>query len=248
MKYVVKTGGYSTKCFNLHSHQTYEIVLYISGKGVLSLNGEEIPVEKGNIFIAPPHVKHSSIAHDNLKYLSLIGNGDQLLHIEKPVVFTDNDKEYAYYLSQMILENRYGNEDFFNALCRAYVLFILENVNINTQIEKAVYKIKSKITSSFCDNTLNVTKILNQSGYAEDYIRMCFKKILGKTPVEMLTEMRIENAKSLINIYHNSMSLFDVALNCGFDDYIYFSRMFKKLTGISPYEYKKSVCNSCIFK
>ena len=242
MKYLVATGGYSSEQFNLHAHQSYEILLYISGNGVLSLNGIETPVKKGNIFIAPPNVKHSSISHDNLRFISLIGNSDQLLHIESPVVFMDNEKGYGEHLSQMILENRFGNEDFYNALCRTYILYVLENVEVNTEVEKAVYKIKSEIASCFCDCNFNVTKTLNESGYAEDYIRANFKKILGKTPVELLTEMRIDNAKSLINVYHNAMPLLDIALNCGFDDYIYFSRKFKKLTGLSPYEYRKKVC------
>lgn len=243
MNYLVATGGYSSEQLNLHSHKNYEIVLYLSGSGVLALDGKQTPVKKGNIFIAPPNVKHGSISHDNLRFISLIGNKDQLLQLETPTIFMDNDKNYARYLSQMILENRFGNEDFFNALCRAYILFVLEKVEINTEIEKAVYKIKSEISSHFCDCSFNVTKILNESGYAEDYIRANFKKILGKTPIELLTDMRIDNAKSLINVYHNSMPLLDIALDCGFDDYIYFSRKFKKHTGLSPYEYKKSLLN-----
>ncbi len=241
MKNVVITGGYGTKQFNLHSHETYEIVLYVSGSGVLYLNGKEMPVKKGNIFIVPPKVTHGSISHDNLRYISLSGNQDQLLHIDTPIFFTDNDKEYARYLSQMILENKHGNEEFFNTLCRAYILFLLDSIKVNTEIEKAVYKIKSEIVSNFCDVNFNVTNILNNSGYSEDYIRTCFKNILGKTPVELVNELRIDNAKSLISVYRNSMSLFDIALNCGFDDYIYFSRKFKEQTGLSPYEYKKSL-------
>jgi AraC-like DNA-binding protein len=181
-----------------------------------------MPVKAGNIFIAPPFVNHSSISCDNLRYFSLIVSKDQLFHIETPVVFMDNNKKHGQYLSQMILENRYGNEEFFNALCRAYIFFVLENFELNTEIEKTVYKIKKEIISCFCDSNFNVTKVLNESGYAEDYIRAYFKKILGKTPIQLLTEMRIDNAKSLINVYRNSMPLFDIALNSGFDDYIYF--------------------------
>jgi AraC-like DNA-binding protein len=243
MKYIVGTGGYATERINLHAHKTYEIVLYVSGSGVLSLDGKQIPVKKGNIFIAPPNVKHGSLSHDNLRYISLILSKDQLLYVKSPTVFMDNDKGYARCLAQMILENKHGNQEFLEALCKTYILFVLENVEINTDIDKAVHKIKEQIASNFYDSKFSATKILNESGYAEDYIRAHFKKILGKTPVEFLVETRIDNAKSLINVYHNDMSLVDVALNCGFEDYIYFSRKFKQLTGLSPYEYKKSVCH-----
>ena len=96
---------------------------------------------------------------------------------------------------------------------------------------------------SFHDCDFNVTELLKQSGYAEDYIRMCFKKTVGKTPVEYLTNLRIKHAKTLINIYRNSMPLTDVSFNCGFDDYIYFSRKFKQVVGVSPHAYEKSILN-----
>ena len=101
--------------------------------------------------------------------------------------------------------------------------------------------IKRQILSNFYDSNFNVTELLNHSGYAEDYIRANFKKFVGKTPVEYLNELRINHAKTLINVYQNSVPLIDISLNCGFIDYIYFSRKFKQVVGISPIEYKKMI-------
>ena len=241
MKYIVSSGGYSSEQYNVHEHKDYEIVYYISGCGTLWVDGNQINVKKGNVLIIPPRVKHSSKSTENLRFMSIIGNSDGLLHLTSPVVFLDDENDDGFSLSQMVLGNRYGNQEFFNALCRAYILYVLKKVKISSEIEKAVYEIKKKITVNFCDSSFDVTATLNESGYAEDYIRFNFKKILGKTPVELLTEMRINNAKSLINVYQNSMSLLDIAIHSGFDDYIYFSRKFKMLSGMSPQSYKKKV-------
>ncbi len=141
----------------------------------------------------------------------------------------------------MIFANRYESQEYFDSLCLAFIHFVLKNVKITSPIEKTVKKIKRQMASKFHDSDLNVTELLKQSGYAEDYIRAHFKKIVGKTPIEYLTELRVKHAKALINIYQNSMLLIDVSFNCGFDDYIYFSRKFKQVFGVSPNTYKKSI-------
>ena len=219
-------------------HNDYEIIFYPSGSGTIDIAGNKFPIKKGSIVIMPPNTEHGSISHEGLCYSSIIGNKDGLIRVSSPIILSDNEKGEGASLMQMILENRFGDADYENALCLAYILFVMKNVKISSDIEKTVYKIKRAISTNFYDTTLDVTSILNVSGYAEDYIRSIFRKTLGKTPVEFLNEVRISNAKTLIKLYHNSMSLSEVALSCGFVDYAYFSRKFKMLTGLSPAQYK----------
>ncbi len=241
MKYAVSSGSYSKERYNINVHKDYEIIYYSCGKGKLNIEDKFFNVEKGNIVVVPPNTKHGSISFDGLAYLSIVGNVDGLIHLENPAIFKDNEKGDGFALLQIIFANRFGDQEFFHSLCLAFIHLVLKNVKITTPIEKTVNTIKSQITANLHDSNLNVTHILNDSGYAEDYIRAHFRKIVGKTPVEFLTELRIKDAISLINIYQNSMSLMDIAISCGFDDYIYFSRKFKQVVGVSPQAYKKSL-------
>ena len=102
---------------------------------------------------------------------------------------------------QMIFANRYDNQEYFNSLCSTFIYFVLKNVKITNAIEKTLNKIKRQMHLNFHDSNFNVTDFLKQSGYAEDYIRTNFKKVFDKTPIEYLTELRINHAKNLINIY-----------------------------------------------
>ena len=241
MNFISYTGGYSKEKINFHQHKDYELFIYSSGKGKLHIESQTYDAEQGTIIIMPPNIVHGSISHDNLRYLAISGNCDELMNIDFPIVFKDNERGEGFSLLKMIFSNRYENQDYFNSLCLSFIHFALRNVKSSNPLEKSINKIKRQMATKFHDSDFNVSELLKQSGYAEDYIRAQFKKIVGKTPVEFLTDVRINHAKTLINIYQNSTPLIDVSLNCGFDDYIYFSRKFKQVVGISPATYKKLV-------
>jgi len=69
------------------------------------------------------------------------------------------------------------------------------------------------------------------------YCCALFVKQTGHTILEFISLQRIEYAKSLIVTTDGQLS--DISGKCGFCDYNYFSRMFKKITGISASQYKK---------
>ena len=234
-------GSYSNEKFNFHKHKDYELFIYSSGKGKINIEENVYDAEQGMIVVMPPNIMHGSISHDNLRYTAILVKSDELMHIDTPVIFKDNERGDGFSLLQMIFANRYEDQEYFYSLCLAFIHFVLKNVVITNPLEKTINKIKRQIVSKFHDSDFNVTELLQQSGYAEDYIRMQFKKIIGKTPVEYLTELRINHAKTLINIYQNSLPLINISINCGFDDYVYFSRKFKQVVGISPNAYKKSI-------
>jgi AraC-like DNA-binding protein len=241
MSYISYIGGYSNEKFNLHKHDNYELVAYSSGNGKLNIEGQVCDAQKGMIVVMPPNVVHGSMSLNNLRYIAIQGKSDELMHIDTPIIFNDNEREEGLSLLQMIFANRFESQEYFNSLCLSFIHYALKNVKTTNEIEKTIKEIKRQMISTFHDSDFDVTKLLKQSGYAEDYIRAHFKKITGKTPVEYLNELRINHAKTLINIYQNSTPLIDISLNCGFDDYIYFSRKFKQIVGVSPATYKKSI-------
>ena len=100
-------------------------------------------------------------------------------------------------------------------------------------------EIQRKIIENFTDPEFVITDSMRNSPVCEDYLRKLFKKDFGITPNEYLIKLRIDKAKILLrNETHNPVS--QVALSCGFYDMHYFSRVFKKITGVSPNQYYKS--------
>ncbi|MDF2716188.1 MAG: AraC family transcriptional regulator [Paenibacillus sp.] len=80
------------------------------------------------------------------------------------------------------------------------------------------------------------------AGLNPDYFSRAFKKRLGISPTEYLTEARIRHAKQLL--VQSGESSRSIARSVGFNDEFYFSRKFKAKTGSSPIAYVKKVRNS----
>ena len=69
------------------------------------------------------------------------------------------------------------------------------------------------------------------------YFIRCFKQIVKTTPLHYLLSLRMSNAKSLLS--NTNYNISEVAESVGYDNSLYFSRLFHKHTGFSPTEYRK---------
>ena len=227
--------------YPVHKHKYYEILLYLSGTGYLKTERANIPFTPGTIMIMPPEIAHGSVSKRGFQNISIGGDFQHLLYTDQPVILHDNDNRDGQTLATLIYHNRYGNSDYLSALSNAYLYFLSQNIGITNPISDAVNKIITAITENAANSSLNLTLLLQESGYAEDYIRSQFKKITGKTPVEFLTQIRIDHACYLMNIYGTSVPLSQIAEQSGYDDYAYFSRKFKQITGVSPRKFLLTV-------
>ena len=234
-----------TVSYPLHQHGQWEIMYYLSGRGFMQTESGNIPFEKGSIIIGPPNTFHGSVSENGFVNISVGGDFSQLFMFTLPIRLHDNEICEGKLLSELILNNRYGSEDYLSSLCSAYANFLLQSAKCESQIKQCIANILKQIDKNYTDPKLCVTELLIESGYAEDYIRSEFKKLTGSTPVRFLTQSRIDHAKNLLDIYGNNRTLTEIAEACGFNDVIYFSKKFKKLVGVSPDLYRKRMFQNC---
>ncbi len=244
MSFQINRTAAGVVTYPLHNHAEYEILYYLQGEGYLKTENNNIPYTAGTIIIVPPHLQHGSTSEKGFVNISINGDFSHLLNFKEPVVMRDNPKCEGRLLAELVYDNRLGNQNFISSLCQTYVFFLLSNLKTDNYIETALNKIIAEISESAYNCNLNLRDTLINSGYAEDYIRNQFKLKTGKTPTQFLTEIRIKRACYLIDIYKNNCSMTQIAEQCGFVDYIYFSKRFKQITGLSPNEYKKNKINN----
>lgn len=83
-----------------------------------------------------------------------------------------------------------------------------------------------------------VQDIASQVNMNGQYFCRFFKKMIGKTPIEYLTELRIKNACELLK--NTDLPVMDVCLECGFNNLGNFTSAFRKYCGCTPRQYRKS--------
>ncbi len=66
-----------------------------------------------------------------------------------------------------------------------------------------------------------------------------FKQATGKSPIQYLQQVRMENAQELLKT--SNLSVAEVAYSVGYPDNSYFSALFRKAVGMLPKEYRKLV-------
>jgi len=87
-------------------------------------------------------------------------------------------------------------------------------------------------------STQHITRkeLADEVGVSENYLSQIFHQDLGISPWEALNRLRIEDAKE--RLVCSSESITQIASQVGFNDSAYFSRVFHKLVGMSPQQYR----------
>ena len=141
---------------------------------------------------------------------------------------------------------RHGKSDLTNALKAESVFFdILYKLSLSGQInyyssfknsdviESAVNIINSEYSS--CD--FRITSLHEKYDISSVYFCKLFKQLKGVTPSEYLASVRLEKSKELLL---SGYSVSDCAKLAGFSDPLYFSKFFRKHTGMPPTLYVES--------
>jgi len=222
-----------------HKHKCYELIFYRKGYGKFYFSDDSLSIAPGKFVIVPPDTVHASKYTEEADTIFIKDDFNHIFSFSVPTVVMDNDAKDGEFLVKLIFENRYSNPEYLSSLSNALAHFLMQNIQTEKNISIAVRDIVNQISDNFYDSDFNMSELFDKSGYAKDYIRAQFKIFTGKTPVEFLTEMRINHACYLIEIYKDTLLLTEIAEKCGYTDYVYFSRKFKAVMGMSPKSYMK---------
>ncbi len=89
-----------------------------------------------------------------------------------------------------------------------------------------------------CDLRIQVSEYAERLGISQDYLQKVLRRFTGKSPVVWVHEAVILQAKALLA--GTDMTIGEISAQVGVEDPAYFSRLFKKHTGFTPIQYRRS--------
>ncbi|KOR88072.1 helix-turn-helix transcriptional regulator [Paenibacillus solani] len=235
----------------------------LTGQGVFECAGTVHPCKPGDTFIILPGVLFSYEADDknpwHYNWVALQEKGTHRLLADmgvtpaKPIIHCPDEGELRS-LADMYLHLRQGFnqsdhpwlEDlqasgWLRLLFHKLAILNREHLPSNTHdvpdIERGVRQTERWISTQY-HQQLSIDQMAKTLGYHRAHLSKMFKQHTGLSPMQYLTKVRIDKAKSLMK---SSFSIHEIASSVGYTDPLYFSKQFRKWTGLTPSDYKNSL-------
>lgn len=232
---------------HIHWHENIEILFFEKGKGEVFIDEHIVKAEAGDIVVINSEEMHSTrtTTDNNVIYLCLIIDKNFCEQVGFPVEEQHicnliKDREIFEKINAIKNELNYKNE-FYMPAVMAKIIEILtefyrkypfkntkikENKNIE-MVKKSIGYIKKHINEQ-----ISVGDIAVYTGYSKYHFCRCFKEVTGMTVNSYITGIKIDYAKEILE--NKKISVSEVSEMCGFSDISYFTKIFKKYTGMLP--------------
>ncbi len=224
-------------------NRNFRVHLAFKGNAVLKTEGRSYPISPGTLFFTWPD-QIFSLEGDSLftyLYISFFGQDAEPL-LQR---FRISPAQSVYPGMEHLLEFwmtsiRRITDLNAAALTESVVLYSLSFINnpeLGAQKDADRFeKILGYIHRSYADPSLSITKVADMFFYSKKYLSALFVKNTGERFSEYLNQLRIRQAQLLMQ---QELAVSEIAAKCGFSNPSYFSKVFKRIVGLSPVDYQR---------
>ncbi len=248
-----------------HSHIRFEITTINAGSGIYTVGKHTYPMLPGDVFIFSSNEQHciTSIGKDGLKITNLHfepqylwGNSaDSLSDENSNFCFFHNEAFqnrieakkaaplYALFMGikeellQCHTEYALSVKSILNMLLIKMIReyhYAGERADLTRNIRRVLEYIDSHLTEE-----LSLKSLAEIAGVSPNYFSTQFHNASGITLWDYINSKRIDKAVHLI-MEEEPKTMLEIALQCGFNNTTNFNKIFKKITGMTPTEYRKA--------
>ncbi len=114
----------------------------------------------------------------------------------------------------------------------------MEEAHLKKETSAAAYGLyATQYIRTHFNESVKVQELAAHIGISRGYLSDLCKRTVGMSPQEYLLKCRMDYAKN--KLAHTGEMIRDIALGCGYEDSLTFSKTFRRKIGISPSEYRK---------
>lgn len=246
-----------------HWHMEHELILVLQGVLQLSVNGEPCTLNEGDCLLiadgsihggTPQDCIYECVVLDLERFLPMASKCGQRLsqiraggaRLEGRFPAGTQAAELASRLFEGMETEGPGYEFSTTGLLWqllgeiiAHHLYRTDTADVLRQERRtqAVKKVLQRIRTDYAE-ALTLDALAQEAGLAPRYLCRLFRQITGRTPIDYLNYYRIECAAELLCTTTDSIT--DIALQCGFCDVSYFSRVFRQMKNDAPSDYRRA--------
>lgn len=216
-----------------HSHSCWEIVIPVFGEGILETTDEKIAFKTKSVYVIPPNITHTTYSQNSFSDIYI---RTDFLKLEKNKLTVLYDIEEMPFLANIIY-NSYLKKYQGSLKCTLDLIVQIIYEHLGDKQNTLAESIRNYLIDNASNCNFTMESLSEKFGYNKDYIRRIFKAEFKLTPMEYLNDFRVSQAKEILQSMPN-YKIEQIAELCGFADQFYFSRFFKKHTGMSPVKFK----------
>lgn len=234
----------------------YYLIHYVlSGKGILSLGGKEYRLESGYGFLITPEelAFYQADEAEPWTYVWVGFNGTKAIQCMEsmglsgagPIFRAENSEELYRIVRDMMEHNTYGTTDTLrrDGLLHLFLAAIAEHMNVSekNETDKANHYVKKAIEfiqQNYC-NPIKVTDVADYVCINRSYLYTLFENAIQMSPQRFLATYRITKAMELLQL--TQLSVESIALSCGYQDPLVFTKAFRQMKAMSPSAYRREM-------
>ena len=247
---------FETECHTLNQpfmEPIYVFHIVTKGTAVFRIGDKQYSLKRGDVFFAFPAYPYYLDGDDDFEYIyiSFMGSG-ATSRLPKCNITPENPYFSDFGFLCTIFENAIRRITPFNSnLLTESVLFYALSFfgNGETESENEEQPNPNSVFESIVDyvdyhyreSDISLSRLANVFSYTEKYLSSLFKKNMQIGFISYLNSLRIQYACELIQ--KGNLNMAEISVACGYSDYSYFSKVFKKISGKSPTDALKYLKN-----
>lgn len=234
----------------------FQLLYIAAGKAHFHFDNKEVVVSAGHMVLYRPKEpqQYEYYAEDQTEVYWVHFTGNNVKNLlrsygladDKKVFFSGSSLEYQNLFRSMINELQMCQDKYPEMLeiCLRQIFIRLErhiNTSIKTDNSYTVEKINNavKYFNEHYNEPISIDDYAKKEHFSTSYFIRNFKLYTGITPNQYILSRRIYNAEGLLQ--NSPYNITEIAQIVGYDNPLYFSRIFKKMKGLSPSEYRKCI-------
>lgn len=226
-----------------HSHSHLQTLCYFHGQGKFRVAQQTYTVQQGHILLIPKNIEHSFVRTAKAAPTCLVLDWDWKEFQGKEAILCLANHRTLHRIKQLLAEVSRLSErenksepldlaakvlEIQSSFLQALQLTPTRSESIRSPLVQKVQRILNTNSDGSFSDCKTVSK---QMGYQVDYLNRVFRRETGSTLGQFLSEQKLTVARKHLK---TQLRVAEAGRLCGFTDANYFSRWFKKWTGISP--------------